>query len=59
MMADGCTSVILVGFITFFLYYLLSWIIKGNRGAIKKIQGKPNEPIECKIKEIVSLIAVV
>ena len=58
-MADGCASVVLAGFITFLLYYLLSWITTGKRKVIKKIQGKPNEPIECNIKDAVSSIGCV
>ena len=58
-MADGCTTVILVGVVTFFLYYLLSCITKGNSKVIKKTRGKPNEPIKCEITELVSLVIVV
>ena len=53
-MADLCTSVLLAGIITFVLFYFLSWINKETIKVVKKIRGKPDEPIECKISKIVS-----
>jgi predicted PurR-regulated permease PerM len=53
-MADFCVTLILAGFITFALFYLLSWMNEKSVKVIKKIRGKANEPIECQISSIVS-----
>jgi hypothetical protein len=58
-MAEVCTNatnVLVAGFITIVLFYLLSWINKGSKKVVRKIRGKPIEPIECKITELVSYV---
>ena len=53
-MAGVLAAIIYAGIATYAVFCFMDWIKMRRRDMVKKVKGKPNEPVECKIHDGVS-----